>query len=171
MARARILLAYSSGDGDTRAICERLGRMAAFAGAIDGFGPGEYFHLSFTLRKEHPSPSPDVLLAAFKLGDWDGALEDFERMEAARATTRFGSVESASRCRPANAIIAALSVQYFFSGSRTTRPRSLPQATMRSRSTPFAATPPAIASSVGFGAPMRFHTTSNRSKSCANSAS
>jgi hypothetical protein len=31
-------------------------------------------------------------LARFKLGDWDGAVEDFERMEAARATTRFGSV-------------------------------------------------------------------------------
>jgi tetratricopeptide (TPR) repeat protein len=31
-------------------------------------------------------------IARFKLGDWDGALEDFERMEAARATTRFGSV-------------------------------------------------------------------------------
>lgn len=44
---------------------------AAFAREIDDFGPGEYFHLSFTLRKEHASPSPDVLLAAFKLGDWD----------------------------------------------------------------------------------------------------
>jgi tetratricopeptide (TPR) repeat protein len=44
---------------------------AAFAREIDDFGPGEYFHLSFTLRKEHSSPSPDVLLAAFKLGDWD----------------------------------------------------------------------------------------------------
>jgi len=31
-------------------------------------------------------------IARFKLGDWDGAVEDFERMEAARATTRFGSV-------------------------------------------------------------------------------
>ena len=31
-------------------------------------------------------------IARFKLGDWDGAIEDFERMEAARATTRFGSV-------------------------------------------------------------------------------
>lgn len=44
---------------------------AAFAREIDHFGPGEYFHLSFTLRKEHASPSADVLLAAFKLGDWD----------------------------------------------------------------------------------------------------
>ncbi|HET8644394.1 MAG TPA: hypothetical protein VFO85_02820, partial [Vicinamibacteria bacterium] len=44
---------------------------AAFAREIDDFGPGEYFHLSFTLRKEHPTPSLDVLLAAFKLGDWD----------------------------------------------------------------------------------------------------
>jgi hypothetical protein len=44
---------------------------AAFAREIDQFGPGEYFHLSFTLRKEHASPSADVLLAAFKLGDWD----------------------------------------------------------------------------------------------------
>jgi hypothetical protein len=44
---------------------------AAFAREIDQFGPGEYFHLSYTLRKEHASPSPDVLLAAFKLGDWD----------------------------------------------------------------------------------------------------
>jgi class 3 adenylate cyclase len=31
-------------------------------------------------------------IARFKLGDWDGAIEDFERMEAARATTRFGTV-------------------------------------------------------------------------------
>jgi class 3 adenylate cyclase len=31
-------------------------------------------------------------IARFKLGDWDGAVEDFERMEAARATTRFGTV-------------------------------------------------------------------------------
>ncbi len=31
-------------------------------------------------------------IARFKLGDWDGALEDFDQMEAARATTRFGSV-------------------------------------------------------------------------------
>ena len=31
-------------------------------------------------------------IARFKLGDWDGAVEDFERMEAARTTTRFGSV-------------------------------------------------------------------------------
>ena len=31
-------------------------------------------------------------IARFKLGDWDGALEDYERMEAARATTRFGTV-------------------------------------------------------------------------------
>ena len=30
-------------------------------------------------------------IARFKLGDWDGAIEDFERMEAARATTRFGT--------------------------------------------------------------------------------
>jgi tetratricopeptide (TPR) repeat protein len=44
---------------------------AAFAREIDRFGPGEYFHLSYTLRKEHASPSLDVLLAAFKLGDWD----------------------------------------------------------------------------------------------------
>jgi hypothetical protein len=43
----------------------------AYAREIDGFGPGEYFHMSFTLRKEHTAPSPDVLLAAFKLGDWD----------------------------------------------------------------------------------------------------
>jgi tetratricopeptide (TPR) repeat protein len=44
---------------------------AAYAREIDRFGPGEYFHLSYTLRKEHASPSLDVLLAAFKLGDWD----------------------------------------------------------------------------------------------------
>jgi len=31
-------------------------------------------------------------IARFRLGDWDGAAEDFERMEAARATTRFGSL-------------------------------------------------------------------------------
>ena len=31
-------------------------------------------------------------IARFQLGDWDGALDDFELMEAARATTRFGSV-------------------------------------------------------------------------------
>jgi class 3 adenylate cyclase len=31
-------------------------------------------------------------VARFKLGDWDGAVEDFERIEAARATTRFGTV-------------------------------------------------------------------------------
>lgn len=30
-------------------------------------------------------------IARFKLGDWDGALEDYERMEAARAATRFGT--------------------------------------------------------------------------------
>lgn len=50
---------------------EPLETRAAFAREIDNFGPGEYFHLSFTLRKEHAAPSPDVLLAAFKLGDWD----------------------------------------------------------------------------------------------------
>ena len=44
---------------------------AAYAREIDTFGPGEYFHLSYTLRKEHEKPSLDVLLAAFKLGDWD----------------------------------------------------------------------------------------------------
>lgn len=44
---------------------------AAYAREIDGFGPGEYFHLSYSLRKEHASPSLEVLLAAFKLGDWD----------------------------------------------------------------------------------------------------
>jgi len=31
-------------------------------------------------------------IARFRLGDWDAALEDFERMEGARATTRFGTV-------------------------------------------------------------------------------
>ena len=30
-------------------------------------------------------------IARFRLGDWDGALEDYERMEAARAVTRFGT--------------------------------------------------------------------------------
>jgi hypothetical protein len=44
---------------------------AAYAREIDAFGPGEYFHLSYTLRKEHASPSPEVMLAAFRLGDWD----------------------------------------------------------------------------------------------------
>jgi hypothetical protein len=44
---------------------------AAFANEIDRFGPGEYFHLSYTLRNELPTPSMEVLLAAFKLGDWD----------------------------------------------------------------------------------------------------
>lgn len=50
---------------------EPLETRAAYAREIDAFGPGEYFHLSYTLRKEHASPSLDVLLAAFKLGDWD----------------------------------------------------------------------------------------------------
>jgi class 3 adenylate cyclase len=31
-------------------------------------------------------------IARFRLGDWDGAVGDFEQMEAARATTRFGSL-------------------------------------------------------------------------------
>jgi hypothetical protein len=43
----------------------------AFANEIDRFGPGDYFHLSYTLRKELPTPSMEVMLAAFKLADWD----------------------------------------------------------------------------------------------------
>ena len=31
-------------------------------------------------------------IARFKLGDWDGAVDGYERMEVARATTRFGSL-------------------------------------------------------------------------------
>ena len=49
---------------------------------------------------ERASGGPDVwraglawrAIARFKLGDWDGAIDDFERMEAARATTKFGTV-------------------------------------------------------------------------------
>ncbi len=52
-------------------LAEPVETRAAFAREIDGFGPGEYFHLSYTLRKEHTAPSLDVMLAAFKLGDWD----------------------------------------------------------------------------------------------------
>src|SRR6185503_1565836 len=43
----------------------------AYHREIDTFGPGEYFHLSYTLRKQVTAPPLDVLLAAFKLGDWD----------------------------------------------------------------------------------------------------
>jgi hypothetical protein len=50
---------------------EPLETRAAYRREIDAFGPGEYFHLSYTLRKEHAAPSHDVLLALFKLGDWD----------------------------------------------------------------------------------------------------
>jgi class 3 adenylate cyclase len=49
---------------------------------------------------ERARDGPDVWRAAlawravarFKLGDWDGALEDSERIAGARATTRFGNV-------------------------------------------------------------------------------
>jgi hypothetical protein len=43
----------------------------AFQREIDAFGPGEYFHLSYSLRKQLSDVSLDVLLSSFKLGDWD----------------------------------------------------------------------------------------------------
>jgi hypothetical protein len=43
----------------------------AYEREIDSFGPGEYFHLSYTLRRQISDLSLDTLLSAFKLGDWD----------------------------------------------------------------------------------------------------
>jgi tetratricopeptide (TPR) repeat protein len=47
---------------------------SAFHEAIDGFGACEYCALAAGIRKELPAPSLDVLLALFKLGEWDPYL-------------------------------------------------------------------------------------------------
>jgi len=62
--------ALVAGLGDLRLADLRL----AFAEEIDSFGPGEYYHLSYALNKEHPQPSLDVLLSLFRLGGWDAEL-------------------------------------------------------------------------------------------------
>jgi tetratricopeptide (TPR) repeat protein len=47
---------------------------SAFHEAVDGFGACEYCALAAGIRKELPAPSLDVLLALFKLGEWDPYL-------------------------------------------------------------------------------------------------
>lgn len=47
---------------------------SAFAEAIDGFGPCEYYALVSGIRKDLPMASLDLLLTLLKLGEWDHHL-------------------------------------------------------------------------------------------------
>ena len=87
------------------AIVERLtdpwNRRRAANGGRHGVAVGRYEDARRWASEgfERARGGPDVwraglawrAIARFKLGDWDGALEDDERMEAARAATRFGT--------------------------------------------------------------------------------